>query len=432
MIRYSLQRECLENIEAFSDEHINREMAVIESVIDIFDKTVLMMELSNNDVDVPDCSMFMESAFFQEMNETPTENAQSQAGGDPPVENIEKTEQNNAQTTGDNNTQQTNNNNEQKKPPTEAERKKYNSEHQFRQMNKKGNIEHMFISIITFIPRFFGFLIQCGVKFFKKLFNTNADESVEKADTSMQNLTKEEVLNAINDAEKSQNDNNNNNNNNQTQSNTPPQNANNTQPQQEQADNMGTLDINSMNWKWYNTNNVVAGIRKCMMTLTNILNNIDSMLTDNTTLDLKKQIDDCQSIIKNSISSNDGIMMSGKDVVKSKDMIKDQLDRFGKLCGDLKNAFESRKDKFLKIFEKNNDKNARINELKQSCVALRNFSKTTSESLDKVYKSYSKLVTKAIAINNAADSKNNNGNVNNGGENNGNVSGTQNNQPTTQ
>lgn len=408
MIRYSLQTECLENIEAFSDEQMNREMAVIESVIDIFDKTVLMMELSNNDIDVPDCSMFMESAFFQEFDPP---NGQTTEGG----EGGEEGKTTSAAQTGQQQNDGQTGNNTQKTPPTEAERKKYNSEHQFRQMNKKGKIENIFISIIAFIPRFFGFLIQCGVKFFKKLFNKNADESVEKADTSMQNLTKEEVLNAINDADqaKSQNDNNNN----QTQADASPPNTNNIQPQQEQADNIGSLDINSLNWKWYNTNNVVAGIRKCMMTLTNILNNIDSMLTDNTTLDLKKQIDDCQSIIKNSISSDAGIMMSGKDVVKSKDMIKDQLNRFGKLCGDLKNAFESRKDKFLKIFEKNNDKNAKINELKQSCVALRNFSKTTSENLDKVYKSYSQIVTNAIAINNAADSKNNNGGENNGEEN---------------
>ena len=54
MIKYSLQNECLEMIEAFSDEQISREMAVIESVIDIFDKTILMMELSNNEVDVDD------------------------------------------------------------------------------------------------------------------------------------------------------------------------------------------------------------------------------------------------------------------------------------------------------------------------------------------------------------------------------------------
>lgn len=411
MIKYSLQTECLENIEAFSDEHINREMAVIESVIDIFDKTVLMMELSNNDVDVPDCSMFMESAFFQEGdNDTPTGNDQIATGG----EGGEVGQSASAAQTGQQQNDGQTGNNTQKTPPTEAERKKYNSEHQFRQMNKKGKIENIFISIIAFIPRFFGFLIQCGVKFFKKLFNKNADESVEKADTSMQNLTKEEVLNTINDADqaKPQKDNNN-----QTRADASPPNTNNIQPQQEQADNIGTLDINSLNWKWFNTNNVVAGIRKCMMTLTNILNNIDSMLTDNTTFDLKKQIDDCQSIIKNSISSDSSIMMSGKDVVKSKDMIKDQLNRFGKLCGDLKNAFESRKDKFLKIFEKNNDKNAKINELKQSCVALRNFSKTTSENLDKVCKSYSQIVTKAIAINNAADSKNNNGGENNGGQN---------------
>ena len=89
MIKYSLQNECLENIEALSDEQMNREMAVIESVLEIYDKTILMMELSNNDVDIPDCSMFMESTFFQEQDEPPTGNDQSQTGGDPtpPAEN---------------------------------------------------------------------------------------------------------------------------------------------------------------------------------------------------------------------------------------------------------------------------------------------------------------------------------------------------------
>ena len=67
MIKYSLQNECLENIEAFTDEQMSREMAVIESVLEIYNKTILMMELSNSDVDLPDCSMFMESTFFQEM-----------------------------------------------------------------------------------------------------------------------------------------------------------------------------------------------------------------------------------------------------------------------------------------------------------------------------------------------------------------------------
>jgi hypothetical protein len=79
MIKYSLQNECLENIEAFSDEQMNREMAVIESVLEIYDKTILMMELSNSDVDIPDCSMFMESTFFQE---APTENPQPTNGGE--------------------------------------------------------------------------------------------------------------------------------------------------------------------------------------------------------------------------------------------------------------------------------------------------------------------------------------------------------------
>ena len=142
MSKYSLQTECLENIEAFSDEHINREMAVIESVIDIFDKTILMMELSNNDVDVPDCSMFMESTFFQEVETPATGN----------------TGQNNTQTTtGDNNNNQKTNNNSQNNSGKGAKvtdaPKEYNKDHHFRKANKEGKLENVFISILLFIPR---------------------------------------------------------------------------------------------------------------------------------------------------------------------------------------------------------------------------------------------------------------------------------------
>lgn len=142
MSKYSLQTECLENIEAFSDEHINREMAVIESVLEIFDKTILMMELSNNDVDVPDCSMFMESTFFQEVETPATENVG----------------QNNTQTTtGDNNNNQKTNNNSQNNSGKGAkvtdDPKEYNKDHHFRKANKEGKLENVFISILLFIPR---------------------------------------------------------------------------------------------------------------------------------------------------------------------------------------------------------------------------------------------------------------------------------------
>lgn len=202
MIKYSLQNECLENIEAFSDEQMNREMAVIESVLEIYDKTILMMELSNSDVDIPDCSMFMESTFFQELNETPTENAQSANGGEggevgQPAPAPQGDQQNNGQT-GNVGQNANNNNNGQKTPPTDAERDKYNSEHQFRQMNKKGNTENMFISIIAFIPRLLGFIIQSIVKFFKKIFNKESSENIKNAGTNAANASKETLEKAAN------------------------------------------------------------------------------------------------------------------------------------------------------------------------------------------------------------------------------------------
>lgn len=135
MIKYSLQNECLENIEAFSDEQMSREMAVIESVLEIYDKTILMMELSNSDVDIPDCSMFMESTFFQE-DETPT------TGND--------------QATNNNNTQSTNNNSQNNSGKGEKvtnNPEEYNKEHHFRKANKEGKLENVFISILLFIPR---------------------------------------------------------------------------------------------------------------------------------------------------------------------------------------------------------------------------------------------------------------------------------------
>ena len=136
MIKYSLQNECLENIEAFTDEQMSREMAVIESVLEIYNKTILMMELSNSDVDIPDCSMFMESTFFQEeevKEGAPATAADSPKEGQP------------AQGDGKDKSGET------KKPMTEEERKAYNKEHWVRMKTKDGKTENIFISIIRII-----------------------------------------------------------------------------------------------------------------------------------------------------------------------------------------------------------------------------------------------------------------------------------------
>lgn len=173
MSKYSLQTECLENIEAYSDEQFNAEMAVVESAMAIFDKAILMMELSNSDIDLPDCSLFMESTFFQEQDGDPT-TPQQDAGQTEENPAPAATEAPAQQSTNDGNKTDAN-----KPAPTDAERKKYNSEHQFRQMNKKGNIENMFISIIAFIPRLLGFIIQAIVKFFKNLGNKETEKKAK-------------------------------------------------------------------------------------------------------------------------------------------------------------------------------------------------------------------------------------------------------------
>lgn len=163
MSKYSIQNECLEMIEAFSDEQMSSDMAVIESVLDIFNKTILMMELSNEPVDIPDVSMFMESAFYQE------------EGDQPPAADGEKSNtapaagqsSNNNNTSSDNNTM------------SEADRKAYNKEHWVRMKNKKGKVENIFISIIAFIPRLLGFIVQSIVRFFKNLSNKDTDKKAE-------------------------------------------------------------------------------------------------------------------------------------------------------------------------------------------------------------------------------------------------------------
>lgn len=197
MIKYSLQNECLENIEAFTDEQMNREMAVIESVLDVFDKACLMMELSNSDVNIPDCSMFMESTFFQEdENNTggdgdpPTGNNQAQTGGDPatPKENTDQ-----------NNTQEANNDSQNKSGNGEKvtnNPEEYNKEHHFRKANKKGNLENIFISILLFIPRLLALPIKLLINFIKNKKKSKNVETVKNATPEQKKAAAEAISKA--------------------------------------------------------------------------------------------------------------------------------------------------------------------------------------------------------------------------------------------
>ena len=230
MSKYSIQNECLEMIGAFSDEQLNSEMTVIESVLDIFDKSILMMELTNADIDLPECPMFMESFLIQE--------APDATGG----EQNQATENN----TQDANASESTDNADAKKSTntiSEEERKKYNSEHQFRQKNKKGKVENWFFSIILFIPRFLGFLIQCVVKLFKKIFNKDADKKVKDASKKATNLTADQKAKLAENAKTEEGENNTN----------TDANANNGEQNTNGQNNSkaGEFDVNTLMFKWW-------------------------------------------------------------------------------------------------------------------------------------------------------------------------------------
>ena len=304
MIKYSLQNECLENIEAFSDEQMNREMAVIESVLEIYDKTILMMELSNSDVDIPDCSMFMESTFFQEQDQPPTENSQTTnnggeggEGGQSAPATQDGQQQNNGQSGNDT----------QKTPPTEAERKKYNSEHQFRQMNKKGNIENMFISIIAFIPRLFGFLIQCIVKLFKKIGNKKADDAVNNTDKNLGNLNDEQKKQLAAEIDKQPSDN--------------------TQEQSD-ASIVGKLDVVSGTYTWWDQNSVLEYLENCKKALEGINFSDSNNFINNSTgaiHQLTELIKSYKENPGNNVNSKQYQNVPGSLLIKSRDLITQKL-----------------------------------------------------------------------------------------------------------
>lgn len=199
MSKYSIQNECLEMIEAFSDEQMSSDMAVIESVLDIFDKTILMMELSNEPVDIPNVSMFMESAFFQEENEGENNGEQQPAAGDT-GDGVASNTATASDQSSSNNT--SSDNNTQNNTMSDADRKAYNKEHWVRMKNKKGNLENIFISIIAFIPRLLGFLIQCIVKLFKKIFdkdtNQKANECAKTTPEQRQEIVKKLGTDTVN------------------------------------------------------------------------------------------------------------------------------------------------------------------------------------------------------------------------------------------
>ena len=175
MSKYSLQTECLENIEAYSDEQFAAEMTVIESAMAIFDKAILMMELSNSDIDLPDCSLFMESTFFQEQDGDPAAPKQNagQTGENPTPAATNNAVNNNA------NANKANTNNKNAKVTDNPD--EYNKDHHFRKANKEGKLENIFISILLFIPRLITLPIKLIVNAIK---NNKSGDAAKKAESA--------------------------------------------------------------------------------------------------------------------------------------------------------------------------------------------------------------------------------------------------------
>lgn len=415
MSKYSLQTECLENIEAYSDEQMASEIAVIESVFDIFDKTLVMMELSNTDVDIPDCSMFMESTFIQEEETT---------DGGEPAEQQEET----AETTSSDGGEKKADN----KPPTEAERKKYNSEHQFRQMNKKGNVENIFISIIAFIPRLLGFLIQCVVKLFKKITNKKSDDDIKKASQDAQELTEEEIEETSNetDAELPEDPVD------QDQTQPQPQGqlpmnqaqpaAQPQQPQQPQQappqndtqnaaantapasaapapaanmnDNVGKMDSKSKMWSWFDEQKVLEAINN----LSHIMGSLDLTNVD-TVIAFGNEIVKGKNQLNAALSQR--VAVNGDVLISSKNNITKQLNGLADAAKRTSDSIEN--------FRKNRENISRalrngkiVKETRNAVNSLKDYAKDFSKKSAKIIKAYVKAAKQADKIIAKASRKN--------------------------
>lgn len=372
MSKYSIQNECLEMIEAFSDEQMSSDMAVIESVLDIFDKTILMMELSNEPVDIPDVSMFMESAFFQEApvagNPQPANGGEGGEVGQSEPAAQDGQQQNNGQT--ENNTQKT--------PPTEAERKKYNSEHQFRQMNKKGNIENMFISIIAFIPRLFGFLIQCIVKLFKKIGNKNADDAINNTDKNLGNLSNEQKQQLAAEIDKQ---------------------PSNDSQEQTNTSIVGKLDVVSGTYKWWDQNSVLEYLENCKKALEGINFSDSNNFINNST----GAIHQLTGLIKsykdnpgNNVNSKQYQNVPGSLLIKSRDLITQKLQDVQTLAQSKSNESKNMK---LPLIGKGSEKDA-LKLTKNLVVQLKAVIKELAEFTTELWKGVETAANNALAVEN--------------------------------
>ena len=362
MSKYSIQNECLEMIEAFSDEQMSSDMAVIESVLDIFDKTIVMMELSNEPVDIPDVSMFMESAFFQEVNEPPTGNTQPAdggKGGEPAPA---------AQTTD---------NKAAEKPMTDEERKAYNKEHWVRMKNKEGKLENIFISIIAFIPRLLGFLVQCVVKLFKKIFNKEGDEAIKTASNEAKSQTPEDIKAAKQEAE-SEN----------------PDGDGTDQENNEDSDGpkLGTLDENTKLWWWYKENSFLEAINEMSKALSEINTESFDTLSQSNNI-IQTAVVKYQSIDRTLIGYDGAKMIDSKNnILKQFDSLKTRVSATKE---SINNFITRQKEAGVKGAKNVSD----VKIAKALCAQIKKFATDFSKDVKNIDKGYQAALKEAAAIN---------------------------------
>lgn len=400
MIKYSLQNECLEMIEAFSDEQMSSDMAVIESVLDIFDKTILMMELSNEPVDIPDVSMFMESAFFQEEGNPPPADDGNTGDGEKsnPAPATDQSSNNNA-SSSDNNT----NNNTM----SEADRKAYNKEHWVRMKNKEGKLENIFISIIAFIPRLLGFIIQSIVRFFKKLTNKKSDDDIKNAQKDAETLTDEEIIEAENEAEAEIPDGEGSNEsqpqpqvqqNQQTdqkqQAQQTDKNQDDSVPQQKASpngnDNVGSMDPKTKMWSWFDEQKILEAINRITNVLSSLnIENFDSIQAFNA--DIKRTKQELNSAMSQRVS------VDGNSLVNSKNNIMHQLNGLSDAANRTKSTLENF-SKNRNLVSKALGNGAIVKETKNVVESLKEYANDFASDSKKLIKGYNKATKQAEKI----------------------------------
>lgn len=168
MSRYSLTNECIDVINELDSVSVDSELAVIESMLEVYSKAIMIMENSKH-VDVDNFSIFQEASMFFQEGENDTNNGEQNSDTSANKEN--KTEAKD----------------DKKEEPakTKEESKEYNKDHHFRQYytfgKSTGKMEHMAISVLFFIPRLIALPMKLFINWIKKKHDEKNATTVEKA-----------------------------------------------------------------------------------------------------------------------------------------------------------------------------------------------------------------------------------------------------------